>query len=69
MKIDKGIPMPKRNTRNSRYPWKELEVGDSFFIPGSSNGYSTVTYANKVYAPKRFACRKDNAGVRIWRIE
>ena len=31
IKIEKDIPLPK--TR-SKYPWAEMDVGDSFFVPG-----------------------------------
>lgn len=34
--VDKGIPVPKdirENKRNNKYPWKNMEIGDSFFVP------------------------------------
>lgn len=32
MKIEKGIPMPT-GTKLPKYPWAEMEVGDSFVVP------------------------------------
>jgi|TARA_R110002072_G_scaffold280624_1_gene443042 hypothetical protein len=35
MKIDKNIPIPKRNYGAviPKYPWKHMEIGDSISIP------------------------------------
>ena len=37
IKVDKDVPVPAytRVGRPSRYPWSEMEVGDSFFVPVS----------------------------------
>ena len=46
--IEKGIPMPEQK-RHAKYPWDQLEVGDSFFIPNSSSNFH---YINWRLAPK-----------------
>ena len=33
-KIDKGVPLPgNNNPKNSKYPWQDMEIGDSFSVP------------------------------------
>ena len=66
MKIDKNIPIPEDR---KRYPWKEMEVGDSFFIEGkeASQIGGIANFANRTYKPKHFITRTVKGGVRIWR--
>jgi hypothetical protein len=64
MKIEKNIPIP------GRYPFGQMEVGDSFAIPPSINR-QTVSVAARRYSDKynkTFVTRKmpDNT-VRCWR--
>ena len=33
IKIDKGIPLPEDTRSRSNYPFADMEVGDSIFIP------------------------------------
>jgi hypothetical protein len=71
--IDKGIPIPSPktgSTRHTKWPFPEMEVGDSFEYPGTqSNGCAMCATKNKHLAPKRFVCRKYNGKPRIWRVE
>ena len=74
IKIEKGIPIPIR-TGHKKYPWEDLEVGDSFFCPGKKISQVNATMCPIDYRGKRkFAARTrtledDNEeGVRIWRI-
>lgn len=81
--IRKGIPVPAIQGRGfgarvSKYPFEQLELTDSFFVPNvtSKSFASTITTQNKRYGkqePKRqFTCRTDTvdgvAGVSVWRI-
>lgn len=73
-KIDKGIPLPPpaKGGRNGKYPWREMEVGDSFFMPGAAR-----SGAPQYLAGQRTGFRFSSRGViengvkgrRIWRIE
>ena len=73
-KIDKDVPMPKTNGyAHPKYPWLEMEVGDSFVIEDKKdNGtlaYAASGQASKRFAPKRFTCRKvEPTTFRIWRV-
>ena len=75
--LEDGIVLPKaaRGNRSSRYPWKEMLIDQSFFVPrtSSKNIYPNINYANKSYAPRKYtgrAAEKDGIrGVRVWRVE
>lgn len=72
--IERGIPIPKERTRypgkKITYPWKDMEVGDSFFL--SSANTNSVCSAARVYARfnrAKFITRTYDDGVRVWRTE
>lgn len=67
--IDRGIPLPEVKKFN-HYPYKTMQVGESFFVPGVSvklmcNNNGRM---NKITGMK-FTARKEKDGVRVWRIE
>lgn len=68
-KIDKNIPMPTR--RYSKYPFNEMEVGDSFFVEGKSNALLSIAkyFAKSQKLDWKFTVRKEVNGTRIWRIK
>lgn len=65
----------------AKFPFATLQVGQSFFIPGTPGSdkpvhrsfASVVSQANKKYYPKNFQIRPDKSGgiegARIWRTE
>jgi len=64
--IESGIPVPPRN---GKYPWKKLEVGQSFFIKGKN--YRQLNPAARSYGKRhKMAFRVVNTpkGVRCWRV-
>lgn len=68
MKIDKNIPIPE----STKYPWKDMEVGDSFLAKVQS--YTAMYQQAKYWAKRRDLKRKwkvskEDEGFRIWRIE
>jgi hypothetical protein len=72
MKIDVGVPIPASRT-SRKYPFDEMNVGDSFFLEIGSSVQTLAGSANRTHAPKKFAQRRvTEAGVdgfRIWRTE
>ena len=68
--LDKGVPSPDRHQR-SKYPWDDMEVGDSFFAPGTKA--SSLNGAISMRRPKKFTRRTlvENGvkGIRVWRVE
>lgn len=82
--ISGDVPIPKviRGGRNgSKYPFDQLGVGQSFFVPDSEGGKhgaartmgSAVSVANKHAGEKRFVVRavteNGTSGARVWRVE
>ena len=71
IKIQKNIAMPKNlGTGRPKYPWKELEVGESFLFPeglGESGIHSNAQSTGK-RLNRKFAIRKTPEGYRCWRI-
>lgn len=68
IKIDKGIPLPPRGGRQ-RYPWQEMEVGDSFFVEGASvRSLSAAAAQVGRRSGRKFSLRTVEGGVRCWRV-
>lgn len=72
--IDKNVPMPEGRAR-SRYPYADMEVGDSFFVVTNGTDEnatarrlrgSSFTYGKK--AGSKFSVRKMDNGFRVWRV-
>lgn len=68
--IDKNVPIPEKVGRECKYPWRQMEIGDSFFIEGkrTNNMCSLIAAAGKRIG-RKFISRTIGNGVRIWRIE
>ena len=74
--IDKNVPAPAVVSLGApaKYPWRAMDVGDSFFVPG--NKASAMTSAAAMTA-RRLGCKyttrtvTENGvkGVRVWRVE
>ena len=71
MKIEKNIPMPPRPARGSphgrkgTYRWREMEVGDSFFVEGRSTiGVAPPDLLKRGW---KFESRTVDGGIRVWR--
>jgi hypothetical protein len=72
IKIEKNIPVPHRGI-SGQIPWRDMEVGDSVFIACIDSEtkkirgrVSAVAHAHKSV---RFALRKVDGGLRVWRIQ
>jgi hypothetical protein len=69
MKIDKNIPIPTEK-RRSKYPWIEMEVGDSFLVARELKASIRSLVSVKNTAGKeKFTYRTTQDGIRVWRIE
>jgi hypothetical protein len=73
IKVDKQKPIPaRRGGPVSKYPFKDLKVGDSFLIPDKSkkNGiYSSLANFNKGRKiPIKITIRTEGVALRVWRI-
>lgn len=67
VKIENGIPLSR--DRYNKYPWHQMNVGDSFLFPQnikSANTYSVASNASK--NGKQFLTRSTPDGYRCWRV-
>lgn len=69
----KGVAVTSR--KNLSYPWHEMEVGDSFFVPAKDYPKSGVfsvrnaAVAAEARLGRIFTTHATSDGVRVWRIE
>lgn len=73
IKVEKKKPIPERKAGvPSKYPFKDLKIGDSFLIPDKAkkNGiYSSLAHFNKGRSnPIKITIRIEGVGLRVWRI-
>jgi hypothetical protein len=85
--VEKGIPIPPLVTKgnrgnkggippNEKYPWRQMDIGDSFFVPAGDEPVFLVSrrmgnaihHAEERYG-STFTRRTMKGGVRVWRIE
>jgi len=71
--IEKGVPLPEKNVR-WKYPFDELEVGDSFFVANKdTTQLSALCKRAGSRLDARFvtakATKQGKEGVRVWRME
>jgi len=65
MKIDKKIPLP--NKQKMKYPWADMEVGDSVLCEDSSARTAAHNWGKSRNI--KFTGQKGKEGYRVWRIE
>lgn len=68
LEIDRGIDIPPSRTR---YPFSEMEPGDSILFPTEKKAISArvaaVRYAERHNPAWRFTLRRVEGGWRLWR--
>jgi hypothetical protein len=71
--VEHGIPMPRtaQALANEIYPWREMNVGDSFLFPPNTPFKRAQTNAGAAgrRLGMRFTVRQCVDGVRCWRVE
>ncbi len=72
IRIEAGVAMPEAwaSKGTSKYPFKDMKVGDSFLVPeGTSRGaiQSAAYYAGNTLSAK-FVVRVTPEGLRCWRV-
>lgn len=75
-KIDSSIPVPPSRKDTRSYPFKDLEVGQSFLVVREPDETKTrvrertsaaMTWAKRTL-DRNFCTRQVDDGVRVWRI-
>jgi hypothetical protein len=77
VRVDKHVPMPDKIRGKGRpegsykYPFHELDVGDSFFIGDAKDGTiaQAIYRAQRLFPTRRFVMAVLEGGIRIWRKE
>lgn len=71
--IESNIPFPKgtKPGKKAKYPFVDMNVGDSVFFEGARSGGKEYLAAMAVSRShkKKFSGRSVDGGLRIWRIE
>ena len=65
--IQKEIPLPPQFKRQNKYPWNEMEIGDSFLAP--HNGGLSASCRMQSRNGKEFISRIECRGTRVWRVK
>lgn len=77
MNVVSSIAIPARGLRRVRpggkrptYPWRAMQIGDSFFVKGGSitNISSAAVFYGRSHGTL-YTCRSTPTGVRVWRIK
>ena len=72
--LDVDIPIPK-HVAHARYPWRQMEIGNSFFVPGKTvkSIVGPMTFARRTlghkYATRPWRQPSGVEGVRVWRVQ
>lgn len=71
--IETNIPVPQiggRGRKSSVYPFAQMNVGDSFFVPGITTTKITGTvFHHGKRLNMKFVTRTVDGGVRVWRTK
>ena len=73
--VESGIPIPDVDMTKSKrhYPWKGMEVGDSFLVPAHlpgncRNAITAARHRGRDYG-ETYATRYVAEGMRVWRVK
>ena len=69
MRIEKDVPLPPKYPK---YPVREMNIGDSVFVPGLDAGKASGRFYSAARAcglQMKFTARQVAGGTRVWRIE
>lgn len=72
-RIQKDVPVPqmRRAARESKYPFKQMLPGDSFFVPditSSALGTRARIWTERCGLDRTYTSRTVEGGARIWRV-
>jgi hypothetical protein len=72
--IESNVPLVQARGGYCKHPWKEMEVGDSFFVAGTTvERLSSLAVRAGRRLAEKFTCRtvKEQGvpGVRVWRVQ
>ena len=66
--IDSDVPPPQPRKRHN-FPYEQMQVGESFWVSGMKmQSLCNVNVRQAKRLKRKFACRKEGDGIRVWRI-
>ena len=69
LEIEKFVPIPDGYSKKKKYPFAEMEVGDSIlFAEHEMKAARSCSHAFGVRHSMKFTTRLVDGGMRIWRI-
>lgn len=70
--VECGIKIPKPSRKVIKYPFRQMNVGDSFFVEGERKK-GKAHQASKMFRSRnkdyKFLAEHEGNGIRIWRID
>jgi len=71
--VEKTVPLPERRNNTKKYPFDQMEIGDSFFVE-LAQGKKPYTLKqavnkanNKFKGAQHYIVREVQGGARVWR--
>jgi hypothetical protein len=75
-RVEEGIPMPPERYMISKYPWRQMNVGDSFLVEKETakinslwDSLSSCRCNAERKTGYKFALRRNSKGIRVWRVK
>lgn len=72
LKVENGVTVPPKTTRkNRKYPFREMEVGDSLLVenePDRLRVYAAANTWGRLNGGRKFRVVREEKGIRAWRI-
>jgi hypothetical protein len=68
--VEKGVPLPEVRQSGSVYPFRLMEIGDSFVVTDEDvvKNARAAAYVYSKRSGHKFACRRVDKGWRFWRV-
>lgn len=68
--VEKNVAMKKPNGHVVKYPFAQMEIGDSFFAEVTSIKLSVAAnnWGARQEPRRKFSVRAEGMGTRVWRI-
>ncbi len=69
--IEKAIKIPEVNSKkNYKYPWTDMEVGDSFLVDFiDTSKLRVAAYYHSKTSGRKYTIRIIDNGARVWRVK
>jgi len=70
IEIETGIPIPEdnRGKKNRKYPFCDMQIGDSFSMKGQTRVVAAASKYKREHPGWNYTTRSDGTACRVWRI-